>query len=153
MPYHTMPCHAICLFIRASCAHALLFIQHWFSSHLGHQNHLSLPPTIYHTPLLYPISSKSTSAQCFIVLHFLSLHAVSVGEEGGTSEFSAPISSLRGRKGWGDKSVSHVLAAIDERRTLSFSRWGRVRRGVQYRGEERGVVLCCVVYRVSCVAL
>lgn len=35
---------------------------------------------------------------------------------------SVRMQSIRGRKGWGDRSVGHVLAAIDERRTLPFHR-------------------------------
>jgi hypothetical protein len=36
---------------------------------------------------------------------------------------SVRMQSIRGRKGWGDRSVGHVLAAIDERRTLPFHRY------------------------------
>jgi hypothetical protein len=36
---------------------------------------------------------------------------------------SVRMQSIRGRKGWGDRSVGHVLAAIDERRSLPFHRY------------------------------
>ena len=39
-----------------------------------------------------------------------------------TEDSSVHMQSIRGRKGWGDRSVGHVLAAIDERRTLPFHR-------------------------------
>jgi DNA ligase (NAD+) len=40
-----------------------------------------------------------------------------------TSTPSVPTLSMRGRKGWGDRSVNNVLTAIDERRELPFYRF------------------------------
>lgn len=33
------------------------------------------------------------------------------------------LPSLRGRKGWGDRSVSKILSAIDEKRKVEFRRY------------------------------
>ena len=45
-----------------------------------------------------------------------------------SSTSSMPVVSLRGRKGWGDRSVNHVLAAIDERRSLPFHRYSAIKK-------------------------
>ena len=47
---------------------------------------------------------------------------------GGGTELEEEVvmperTSLRGRKGWGDRSVNKLLAAIDEKRRVSFDRW------------------------------
>ncbi|WP_417460145.1 NAD-dependent DNA ligase LigA [Kordiimonas sp.] len=46
-----------------------------------------------------------------------------VSEPGDIFELSAKVDELKGKEGWGDKSVDNLMAAIEERRNIDFHRF------------------------------
>ena len=58
----------------------------------------------------------------------------------GAGTVPAPSPTLRGRKNWGDRSVSNVLAAVDERRTLPLPRF-LYALGVRHVGQQTALDL------------